>query len=47
MGKAFFVTKGVLRLVVTVLVCMTLAALGYLAMIILAWSVIPPPRGGQ
>jgi hypothetical protein len=44
MGRALFVTKGVLRLVVTVLVCMTLAALGYLVMVIFAWNVMSLPH---
>ena len=37
-----FVTRGVLRLVITVLACMALAAIGYLAMVIFAWNVISP-----
>lgn len=43
MARALFVTKGVLRLVVTVLACMALAALVYLAMVIFAW--MSPPHG--
>jgi hypothetical protein len=45
-SKPLFVTKGVLRLVVTVLACMALAAIGYLAMAIFAWNVISPGHAG-
>jgi hypothetical protein len=45
-NKPLFVTKGVLRLVATVLACMALAAAGYLAMVIFAWNVISPGHAG-
>lgn len=45
MGRTLFVTKGVLRLIFTVLLCMAIAGLGYLVMILFAWNVMSPLRG--
>ncbi|WP_243048387.1 hypothetical protein [Dyella sp. RRB7] len=41
MNRTLFVTKGILRLVITVLACVLLAALGY--GVIIAWIVHFPP----
>ena len=45
MSKAGFVAKGILRLVVTVLACMILAAIGYIA--IIAYIELLPPHAVQ
>jgi type II secretory pathway component PulL len=45
MSKTWLVTKGVLRLVIAVLACLILAALGYVA--IIAWIVHFPPDAIQ
>lgn len=42
MNRTWFMTKGVIRLVITVLACLFLAALGYLA-IIACIVLFPPP----
>ena len=42
MNRAWFVTKGVMRLVITVLACLILAGLAYLA-IIACIMLFPPP----
>lgn len=42
MNRTWFVTRGVIRLVITVLACIILAALGYVA-IIACIVVFPPP----
>ena len=43
MGKTLFVSKGILRLLLTVLACTLLAGLAYLAMV--AWILLMPPHG--
>lgn len=42
MNKALFVTKGVLCLAITVLACVTLAAIGYV--VIIACIMLFPPH---
>jgi hypothetical protein len=42
MGKALIIAKGIFRLVMTVLLCVALAAIGY-GMIIGCIMLFPPP----